>query len=119
MAKQGRRVPRYLSEDPAWRRALARLLSGIPVDATPADLNEQVPKNTCVPPRFYRDYEYLCTDCGSPQIWTAAEQKWWYEVAKGSIYSRAVRCKACREAIDSARRGTARKTQLERRIEGG
>jgi hypothetical protein len=117
MAKRSRRVPRYQLEDPGWREANARRQAGIPHDAIPADLREQVPANTCVPPRFYRDYEFTCADCGSPEIWTAAQQKWWYEVAKGPIYSRAIRCRACREARDAARQGTPRKTHLERRLE--
>jgi Probable zinc-ribbon domain len=76
MAKQGRRVPRYQREDPAWREADRRRKAGIPSDAVLADLTQQAPNNSYSPPRFYRDYEYTCVDCGSPQVWTAEEQKW-------------------------------------------
>jgi hypothetical protein len=31
-------------------------------------------------------------------VWTAKQQKWWYETAHGHIESRAVRCLACRRA---------------------
>ncbi len=46
----------------------------------------------------YSDYAFNCRDCGTPQVWTAARQQWWYEVAEGHVWSRAVRCAPCREA---------------------
>lgn len=46
----------------------------------------------------YVDRPFDCCDCGSRQVWTAAQQKWWYETAHGSLYSTAVRCRACRQA---------------------
>jgi len=53
----------------------------------------------------YSDRSFRCRDCGKAEIWTAHQQKWWwYEVAKGYVYSTAVRCRACRRA-DRARRG--------------
>lgn len=51
------------------------------------------------PPVYYIDQEFICRDCGSNELWTATQQKWWYEVAKGSIYSDAVRCRSCREKV--------------------
>ncbi|HEY3049799.1 MAG TPA: zinc-ribbon domain-containing protein [Polaromonas sp.] len=53
-------------------------------------------------PVFYRDQPFVCRDCGSEEVWTAKQQKWWYEVAKGHIDSFAVRCRACR-AVEKAR----------------
>ena len=50
-------------------------------------------------PEYYVDVAYICRDCGSEEIWTAKQQKWWYEVAKGNIESRAVRCYGCRKKI--------------------
>jgi len=50
-------------------------------------------------PLFYIDREYQCKDCGSHEIWTAKQQKWWYETAKGHIDSCAVRCRRCRSII--------------------
>ena len=49
-------------------------------------------------PDFYLDRPFTCRDCGAEEVWTAKQQKWWYEVAQGSIYSNAVRCRACRLA---------------------
>lgn len=114
MAKRRRRVPRYLREDLARREAEARGPSGIPGDAIPADPSQQAPNNSYGPPLYYRDHEYTCVDCGTPQVWTAAQQKWWYEVAKGSVYSGARRCRACRAALRAAHRGTPRRSQADR-----
>ena len=50
-------------------------------------------------PNFYVDKPFVCRDCGAKEIWTAKQQKWWYEVAKGHIDSTAVRCRRCREII--------------------
>ena len=47
---------------------------------------------------FYVDVPFTCADCGTDCVFTAAQQKWWYEVAKGQVYSRAKRCRACRRA---------------------
>ncbi len=47
-------------------------------------------------PRFYADRPFRCRDCDSHEVWTARQQKWWYESAKGSIQSIAIRCRACR-----------------------
>lgn len=49
-------------------------------------------------PEVYLDAPFVCRDCGETQVWTAKQQKWWYEVALGSIDSRAVRCLPCRRA---------------------
>jgi hypothetical protein len=117
MPKRSRRVPRYLSEDPARRQAESRRQFGIPRDAIPADPEQQVPQGCPCPPRFYSDYTYMCEDCGREQVWTAEQQRWWYEVAKCPLYSRAVRCQDCREARDTAMRGTPRKTHFERRLD--
>ncbi len=75
-----------------------RIVSGrvIPEGAIPADQTKQAANNSYSPPLYYADQEFNCVDCGSPETWTASQQKWYYEVAKGSIYGRAVRCRACR-----------------------
>ena len=77
------------------RDLLAARARGIPVN--PAEL---APYNYDSPDfvarGFYADRPFVCEKCGEPQVWTAEQQKWWYEVAKGSIYSIAKRCRACR-----------------------
>ena len=69
---------------------------------------------------YYVDRPFRCVDCGKEEVWTGAQQKWWYEVAKGFAYSTAVRCRLCRrkerQRRDDARRvhlaGIERKKQL-------
>ena len=61
------------------------------------------PANSYGTPQFvqrghYEDIPFQCKSCGKEEVWTATQQKWWYEVAKGFIYSTAVRCRACRRA---------------------
>ncbi|VTR95172.1 Uncharacterized protein OS=Thiorhodovibrio sp. 970 GN=Thi970DRAFT_01321 PE=4 SV=1: zf-trcl [Gemmata massiliana] len=65
----------------------------------PADTSQQAPNNSYSPLTQYEDTPFTCADCGKEEIWTAAQQKWWYEVAKGTIYSRAIRCRSCRQAL--------------------
>jgi hypothetical protein len=45
-------------------------------------------------------------------VWTAACQKWWYEVAKGNIFTQAALCSSCRRA-DKGRKAEARRVHLE------
>jgi len=61
---------------------------------------------------FYVDMPFLCKDCGKDELWTGTQQKWWYEVAKGSVYSGPLRCRACRRK-EQARRDEARRVHLE------
>lgn len=61
---------------------------------------------------FYVDKPFVCADCGKKEIWTATQQKWWYEVAKGYVDSTAKRCRPCR-IKERDRRNAARKTHLD------
>src|SRR2546429_6590829 len=100
MAKR-RRIPRYQREAE----------TGKPPEPVrgriAADLSQQAPNNSYSPPLYYEGLEFTCVDCGKREVWTAEQQKWWYEVAKGPIYSTAKRCRACRQARREARGGTA------------
>ncbi|WKB51000.1 zinc-ribbon domain containing protein [Eleftheria terrae] len=79
------------------------------VAATPSQLRHNC---LCSPlPDFYVDRPFRCRDCGIACVWRAERQKWWYEVAKGSIWSTAVRCAACRER-QRERRAQARAAHL-------
>ena len=71
-----------------------------PVGAIEADHSQLDHINTYgFLPLFYIDKPFTCRDCGSEEIWTAKQQKWWYEIAKGHIDSTAVRCRKCRDKI--------------------
>ena len=54
-------------------------------------------------PDYYIDRPFICRDCGKREIWRAADQKWYYEEAKGHVDSRAVECHDCRVAKKSHR----------------
>lgn len=47
-------------------------------------------------PEFYVDRPFTCRRCGKREIWRAADQKWYYEEAKGHIDAQAVECHDCR-----------------------
>lgn len=61
---------------------------------------------------YYQDASFTCSGCGVSQVWTASQQKWWYEVAKGDVYSIARLCRPCRRR-EQARRAEARRVHLE------
>jgi hypothetical protein len=89
MAK--RRIPRYKrnAEESEGKR---RWRSG----RIPADLSKQAPNNSYGARLYYEDTPFTCIDCGKEEVWTAEQQQWWYEVARGPIYSQANRCRECR-----------------------
>ncbi len=78
-----------------------------------ADQQELVHNNTYGRlPRFYIDKVVVCRQCGLEEVWSAERQKWWYEVAKGSINTDAVLCRACREK-EKKRKDEARRVHME------
>ena len=50
---------------------------------------------------YYPDRPFSCANCNSPEIWRAAQQKWWYEEAKGDVWSIAKFCRTCRRQEQS------------------
>ncbi|MES2931876.1 MAG: zinc-ribbon domain containing protein [Pseudomonadota bacterium] len=62
-------------------------------------------------PLFYEDRAFNCRDCGIAQIWSAKQQRWWYEQARGHIDSVAVRCRHCRQ-VEGQRKTEARRIHL-------
>ena len=61
---------------------------------------------------YYLDKPFTCTDCGKNETWTATQQKWWYEVAKGEVNTTAIRCRECRRR-ERSRKEEARRIHLE------
>ena len=61
---------------------------------------------------FYVDRPFRCKDCEKAEVWTASQQKWWYEVAKGDVWTVAIRCRACRRA-ERDRKAQARRIHQE------
>jgi hypothetical protein len=84
----------------------------------PADLSKQAPSNTYSPRLYYEDLEFKCRDCRKREVWTAEQQQWWYEVAKGPVQSTAIRCRACRSARRASPKRTPPKSHKERRPGG-
>lgn len=83
--------PRQCSRE-LWDRMMAE----IPHDAVGADMTKHATHNAYSPKFWYRDEWFACSDCGKSEKWTAQAQRWWYEVARGAIYTQAVRCLPCR-----------------------
>jgi len=66
--------------------------------AIAADPDQQVTtRSHTAKPLYYVDQPFACRDCGKEEVWTAAQLKWYYEVAKGPVEARAIRCRACRK----------------------
>jgi len=51
-----------------------------------------------LPPDYYYDEIFVCSECGAEELWSAKQQKEWYE-EKNQIYSFAKRCRKCRAHI--------------------
>jgi hypothetical protein len=64
-----------------------------------ADLSKQTPNNSYSPPLYYEDKRFKCRDCGAECVWTAEQQKLWYEEWGGPVQSTAIRCRACRQRL--------------------
>ena len=60
----------------------------------------------------YRDLPFQCQGCGKAEVWTAAQQKWWYEFAKGYRLTTATLCRPCRRK-ERDRKNEARRVHLE------
>jgi len=103
---------RKKSEKLAKADTTARLAKR-PINVVAANVEALAHNNTYGPlPLFYVDKPFVCRDCDKAEVWTAAQQKWWYEVAKGDINSTAVRCRACRRK-EQQRRAEARRVHME------
>lgn len=63
-------------------------------------------------PDYYENKTFTCVDCGSKEVWTAKQQKWWYEQAGGEIETTAIRCRKCRRK-ERDRRAKARQVHLQ------
>ena len=61
---------------------------------------------------FYKDVPFTCQGCGKADVWTARQQKWWYDVANGYVDATAKYCRSCRRK-ERGRRDEARRVHLE------
>jgi hypothetical protein len=44
---------------------------------------------------YYQDIHYTCAGCRKPEVWTAQQQKHYFEAQKGNIYNEAKWCYKC------------------------
>jgi hypothetical protein len=91
---------------------LETVARGVAVDRTALAPDNSYGVPDFVERGYYVDRPFECQECGEPQTWTAAQQKWWYEVAKGSVWTTARLCRRCRQR-ERARREEARLVSLE------
>ena len=70
----------------------------LPVDKGKWGVNDNTYSS---PPDYYYDEGYKCRDCGKDQVWSAEQQKYWYEELGKTINSIAVRCQVCRAHIQA------------------
>jgi Probable zinc-ribbon domain len=85
---------------------------GLIVDRTALAQNNSYGEPEFMKLGYYLDKPFTCAACKSQEVWTAAQQKWWYEVAKGSLFATAKFCRTCRNQ-EKNRRAEARRIHLE------
>ena len=119
--KSGRQRREEILEGRRRRARIAKRMSvapwrepdRVPAGAIPADQANLLHDHTYGPrPRFYVDQPFTCVECGAEEVWTAADQKWLYEEAKGKVATRANRCLPCRRKR-SVRRSQERRVHIE------
>jgi len=111
--KRGAREAEVSRERERERASAERELAKRHVLVNPDNLR---PTNSYGTPDFvkrghYVDMPFSCKSCGAAQVWTETQQKWWYESAKGDVWTVAVLCRPCRRR-EQARRAAARKVHL-------
>lgn len=102
-AKRQRRPSRHLPQSPNGQATVNPL--------------RLAPNNSYSEPEFlkrgyYQDQPFTCRDCAKEEVWTASQQKWWYEIAHGDVFTQATRCRTCRRR-ERERRNAARRIHLD------
>jgi len=77
--------------DPTWQPG------SIPAGALRGDIARQVMGAFSTPRYWYEDRERRCVQCGQRFVFSAAEQKYWYETLGFYEESVAIRCAPCRK----------------------
>lgn len=96
--------------DPEYRPPL-------PPGAVEGDVSKQVYCRLCHSPRyFYVDEKKTCVQCGRDFVFSAQEQKHWYESLHFHFDSTAIRCVECRSKKRSDRAVQARLNEAARRL---
>jgi len=74
-----------------------RIVGGveIPKNVLPADPAKQEHADGYSAKLYYQDVHFKCAGCGKEEVWTAQQQKKYFEVQKGNIYNEAKWCHEC------------------------
>ena len=74
-----------------------RLVKGveIPENSLPANPDAQEHHGGYSAKFCYQDIHYACAGCGKSEVWTAQQQKKYFEIQKGNIYNRPKWCYDC------------------------
>lgn len=81
----------WYEHDPAYQPLM-------PAGAVRGDVSRQVyARGSEIPKYFYVDEARTCVQCEEPFVFTATEQKFWYEKLQFSFDSLAIRCARCRK----------------------
>ncbi|MCP2731277.1 zinc-ribbon domain containing protein [Limnofasciculus baicalensis] len=113
--KQARKIKlanQKLAAREAMREAENLASGGVIVDLSALAPNNSYGEPDFVKRKYYFDQPFICAGCNSQEVWTAVQQKWWYEVAKGGLFSTAKFCRTCRRQ-EQSRRAEARRIHLE------
>ena len=114
-------MPKMVSRNPIKRkreeRRLAklqkegRLVKGveIPENALAANPDAQNNQGGCSTKFYYQDIHYTCAGCGRPGVWTAQQQKKYFEVQKGNIYNEPKWCYKCHSSRMKNKEATTNK----------
>ena len=120
VARKAKAAVRRRDDLRAFRLSVELEAGNVPVNAEQLAPHFSYDQPEFIRRGYYLDQPFQCRDCGTSEIWTGSQQKWWYEIAKGSVLTDARRCRPCRrkerERVTEARRasaeGRARKASL-------
>ena len=115
--KAKREKEEILASQAAQEARLQLLRKARPRGEAPVNQTKLKPNNSYSVPAFvergsYVPIEFTCKTCGKVETWTAEQQKWWYEIANGDVFTTATMCRPCRRK-ERERRDQARLTHLE------
>lgn len=69
----------------------------VPVDFSKLKANNSYGLSAFAQRGYYVDRPFTCCDCAAACVWTAEQQRWWYETVGGSQDAIAKRCRPCRQ----------------------
>lgn len=77
-------------------RGWIQTASEIPESALPVDPDRINLGGSYHRPIFFTDQPFVCQDCGTPCVWKAEDQRWYFETMQAPYYETPKRCRPCR-----------------------